>query len=140
MELVTLAASVASALMARYPDRIVTRSLMSFDERSDAELSRGVLTVLTFAADGLAQAAGTGADTGTGHLLITGQLWAGSDATGEDVETHELFLFQEIRDFALHPGAGLCPLDLDSVQFSGQQNAAEGYGWLRCELSYSELD
>lgn len=138
MDLRSLAMQTQTALAARYPGRVVTRSLLGVDERDDEELGAGVLTILTFAADDLAQQAGMGADTGTAHLLITGQLFAGRDADGEAVEDAEIQMFQQIRDFALAPGDGLCPLDLDSVQFSGQQIAP--YGWVRCELRYSELD
>lgn len=138
MDLFALAERTKSALAERYPERVVTRALRTVDARDDAELFAGVLTIIVFAADGLAQMAGTGADTGTAQILITGQLFAGTHADGEAVENAEIALFQQIRDFALAPAPQLCPLDLDSVQFSGQQIAP--YGWVRCELRYAELD
>ena len=138
---------IAAGLAARYPHRIVTRSLVPVEDRDDDELAQGVITVITDRATNLGLDAGIDIDAGRAEFFITAQVWAGREAMdqppdmrGEVVADHEAALFGEIAAFARAPGTGLCPLELTEAEFSGQVMAAGGYGWVVCRAGYQELD
>ncbi len=138
MDIAAVAPAVANALAAAQPDRLVTRELVAFDQRDggDSDLRAGVFTILTLGAtelDGMPDDI-----SGQVQLVIAGQLKLDEGASGAEVEDAELAMFAELRAFALAPGTGLCPLQLQSVAFSGQLETP--YGWFRAELVYAEID
>lgn len=136
MHLAAIAPAYLAALAAVLPNRIVTRELLDATQRDDADLERGVITILTLGADSLGGMPDE--DAGQVTLVTAGQLKLQESSHGDEVEDAELAMFAELRQFVLAPGMGLCPLELVSVAFSGQLETP--YGWFRAELIYADID
>ena len=113
-------------LAAAMPARVVTRDLLSFDQRQESDLLAGVLTVVTNREGRYANYRGREAQMGRLNVVVVGQLKLAEDALPSEVEDAEFAFVEQVKDFL----AGILPveaIDLLETQFSKQMEAP--YGW-----------
>lgn len=125
-------------LQAAMPGRLVTRSASDFAQRPQPERRKGVVTL---AATGITDLLAPDAFfdlAGKLGIALLAEFELEEKASGEQVESTEWGLLEELRAFVRAPGAGLCPLAIVSVEFSRQE--AVPTGWLFAVLQYAELD
>lgn len=122
--------NLKDGLQATMPTRVVTRDLLNFDLRPQAELEAGVLTVVTNLERGYANYRGREADLGKLSLLVVGQLKLPDDALPSEVEDAEFAFAEEVKDF-LKGALPVQAADLVETQFSRQWEVP--YGWFAME-------
>ena len=128
MDAVKAAMDAAAALQLR----VIKRSyLRDYDSHSQAELSQGVITLISNGEGNYKRGQGMVAKEGTHRLMMIGHLKVSEQLDGEQqglaVEAMEMAMIEEIKTFARAgvPGMGL---SVESVQQSRQQAAP--YGWI----------
>lgn len=120
-----------AALAAALPARVVTRDLKNFDQRKDAELQAGVLTLVAAREFGYANHRGREADMGRLSLAIVGQIKLPGKPAPSTVEDAEFAFAAEVKTFL----AGALPVSdalLLETRFSGQLEAP--YGWFAMDV------
>ncbi|MBF8179656.1 hypothetical protein [Herminiimonas contaminans] len=123
--------SFKTALAAAYPDRIVTRSLKDFSDRSVADLKKGVFTVL---AKGLP----TGDSTfQTMSMLVVGQIELPEKSEGVDVERAESLMGRQVRVLLQRQLRGP-DMQIKSMDQSSQLEVP--YGWVSMMLEVGPYD
>lgn len=142
-------AYLAAALAAQFPTRGVTRSFRMHSERSDAELTPGLFTVI---ANGVADYPyehsdyGPGLDApaqtelGTLQLIITGQIKLPEGSEGDAVETAELDLLADLEAFA---NAAIADDQLVTLRLMSARQSAQletPYGWIHTEWQLPLLE
>lgn len=125
-------------LQAAMPGRLVTRSARDFAQRPQPERRQGVVTLAATGITDLLSPEAFFDVSGKLGIVLLAEFELEEKATGEQVESTEWTLFEELRAFVRTPGAGLCPLAIVSVEFSRQE--AVPTGWLFAVLQYAELD
>lgn len=126
MPLVDALEALKAGLAAAMPARVVTRDLLSFDQRQESDLLAGVLTVVTNREGRYANYRGREAQMGRLNVVVVGQLKLAEDALPSAVEDAEFAFVEQVKDFL----AGILPveaIDLLETRFSGQMEAP--YGW-----------
>lgn len=126
MPLVDALEALKAGLAAAMPARVVTRDLLSFDQRQESDLLAGVLTVVTNREGRYANYRGREAQMGRLNVVVVGQLKLAEDALPSEVEDAEFAFVEQVKDFL----AGILPveaIDLLETRFSGQMEAP--YGW-----------
>ena len=126
MQLVDALEALKAGLAAAMPARVVTRDLLSFDQRQESDLLAGVLTVVTNREGRYANYRGREAQMGRLNVVVVGQLKLAEDALPSAVEDAEFAFVEQVKDFL----AGILPveaIDLLETRFSGQMEAP--YGW-----------
>jgi len=121
-------ALLATTLGATLPNRVVTRDVRQYDDRSEADLKRGVLTIISLGEDGLQNNPGREARYGRHRLVIVGQILAATDtAAGQVVEDLEHAMVDDMKAFCrLPPPAGIDSLVMTAWRASGQLDAPYG--------------
>lgn len=133
-----LATNLAAHFAANPPVRIVTRELMDFSQRRDADMASGVVSIAGLVLDGLDTVRDLQDMSGKLQVLLVGQIKLGETKTGLEVEQAEWALWEQIKVFCKAPGAGLCPLSPVRLQLSGQVH--KPYGEIVVDLIYQELE
>lgn len=130
-------ASIATALAAAVPARMVTRSYRNHQQRKNAELTPGLYTVLAGGVkDYPYETADNGIDnpstTSLGDLRfsIVGQIMLPEPSTGEAIETAELQMLDELENFADQMAATDGTLTLRLLGASLSQQLEIPYGWV----------
>ncbi len=123
---------IKTALDAKYPARLVTRSYKDPAERPDAELEIGVYTVLSRGAKDFDNLPGREAVDGKLRVWILGQFKIEEQAEGVDVEDAEFGMLEEIRSFLQTLPVGIDSLLLNDYVQSGQIECP--YGWILFSL------
>lgn len=120
------------------PPRIVSRELVDFAQRPDADLASGVVSYAGLVLGDLDTQRDLLDVAGRLQIVMLGQFKLSEAATGLEVEHAEQALWEQIKKFCQAPGAGLCPLTPMRVEFSGQQY--KPYGVIAVDLIYQEID
>lgn len=123
--------NLKNALQSAMPTRVVTRDLMNFDLRQEADLEAGVLTVAANRERGYANYRGREADLGRMSLLVVGQLKMPENALPSEVEDAEFVFAEEVKGF-LQGALPVQAADLLETRFSGQLDAP--YGWFAMDM------
>lgn len=126
--------AIAAELQARYPERVVTRSLRDFAERERDELLAGVYTLVSLGEGGYRNYNGREALDGRQRLMLVGQIELAEDAAPQAVEDAEFELVAEVKAFLQALPPALCTLVATGFRSSGQ--ADRPYGWVAFELEY----
>ncbi len=114
------------ALATALQTRVVTRDLLSFDQRSETDLAAGVLTVIASREGNYANYRGREADLGKLSVAAVGQLKLPEDALPSEVEDAEFAFAEEVKAF-LQTVLPVEAVVLLETRFSGQLEAP--YGW-----------
>lgn len=133
-----LAATLA-ALQAGMPSRLVSRSYQQQSQHSDADLRKGVVTLLAAGAREFNEPLQRELGEATIGAALVGYLLTGEpdqSKQGLAVEQAELTLFAEIQDAILN-ATTLCGLDIVDMNQSRQLEAP--YGWIVVNLSWREV-
>lgn len=118
--------ALKNGMAAAMPARVVTRDLLSFDLRSEADLTAGVLTVVSSREGRYANYRGREAQMGRLNVVIIGQVLLPESAMPSEVEDAE-FLFAEQVKLFLGGVLPVADIQLLETRFSGQMEAP--YGW-----------
>lgn len=126
----TLLGSMATALGAAAPGRSVTRALKDFGDRTKAELTAGVYTLLSRGQDKI--------DDYSEYLkvMLVGQIQLSENATPDQIEEAELLMVDEVRRFAR--GCQGANVSVKGWQQSQQLEAP--YGWISVDLLVGPFD
>lgn len=114
------------ALAAAMPTRVVTRDLLPFDMRPDADLLAGVLTVVSSREGRYANYRGREAQMGKLNVVVVGQLRLQESASPSEVEDAEFAFAEQVKGF-LGGALPVGDVQLIETRFSGQMEAP--YGW-----------
>lgn len=130
----SLFANLAGALAAALPSRVISRNLLDFGQRADADLLLGVVTVVSAGEDSYAQHLGRIAEEGTVHALLVGQLRVAeaNPPTPEAVERAEFALMADLK--AALRGAAIPGAAVLLQRFRQSQQLEYPYGWIAAEL------
>lgn len=116
-----------TALKAALPTRIIKRELMHFDKHTAAEISAGVLMLVSKGEGSYSQVPGMVAKEGTLYLTLIGHLKLAETNTGQELETAEINFIEEIKA-ALRINVPGMSLKLNNIDQSAQLDFP--YGWL----------
>jgi hypothetical protein len=131
-DLYTLRAALKSAMAAAMPTRVVTRDHKDFGARDEADLIKGVVTIVGLGEKDLSQWAGRETQLGTVPLLIVGQIKVAEGSAPSAVEDAEDSLVEEIKAFCAAPPSGLGSLSMKGWRQSGQLEAP--WGWVSVDV------
>lgn len=129
---------IRSELATRYPLRVVTRSLVDFADRPQADLLKGVYTVAAQSEDGYQNSLGREAMFGRVSLVIIGQILVASPAPPAPpaapvaTEEAEFTMVEEIKTFVRTLPLGIDALTMLRYRQSGQLE--HPYGWIAIDL------
>lgn len=119
--------AIEAALTAALPTRLVSDTLQHYTERSDAELTQGVVTLVSADEKGYSQNLGMAARDGTQRILLIGHLRVAEGTPRKAIQDQELDLIEELKAF-IRAGVPGMSLTLDSVIHSRQLD--HPYGWV----------
>ncbi len=126
------------AFAAAYPLRIVTRSYVQIEERSEADLKKGVWQILSKGVTGIESPVQIALLEGDLSFVLNGQILIDEQKTGEEVEEQEHLMFDEVVNFLKSKPAGLCSIDIKEFHQSMQIDAP--LGWVFILLEWSDFD
>jgi hypothetical protein len=131
-DLYTLREALKSAMAAAMPTRVVTRDHKDFGERAEADLVKGVVTIVGLGEKDFSQWVGRETQLGTLPVLIVGQIKVAEGSAPSAVEDAEDTLIEEIKAFCAAPPAGLGSLSMKGWRQSGQLEAP--WGWVSVDV------
>ena len=114
--------------------RVVTRDLMDFAQRDNADLVKGVYTVVSKTEGGYKNYSGREGMDGTQNILLVGQFVLAEDVLPSVVEDAELAMVDEIKTFLRTRPAALAQLYMTGFRQSQQMDAP--YGWVTIDLQF----
>lgn len=122
--------AVKSQLQSVAPARVVTREWLRHEDRREADLARGLFTIMaSIEKDYANQVMGREAQLGKQTLFIVAQIRLAEGATGEQVEDAEFVLIDDLKALAQSTlPAPIGELHLLSVQNSSQLETP--FGWV----------
>lgn len=123
---------IKTSLAAAFPLRVVTRSLKDFGDRPEADLAKGIYTILSQGEGGYNNLPGREAMYGKPRIVLLGQIMVGEDSEPEAVEAAELAMTEEIKAFVRALPAGI-----DSLQMKGFRQSSQlehPYGWVSIDM------
>lgn len=126
---------ICATLEARYPLRVVTRTLKDFASRQPAELKRGVFTLISHGEGEFANLRERNAMDGKHRMILIGQIQLGEKAESVEIEDAEFDLVEEVKAFLQDLPPALACLEMTNYQQSAQTDAP--YGWIACDLEIS---
>ncbi|HHJ11893.1 MAG TPA: hypothetical protein ENK00_01830 [Chromatiales bacterium] len=119
--------ALEASLVAALPTRIVSRDLKHYTDQSDADLTKGVVTLVSAGEKDYSKALGMTARDGIHQVLLIGHLRVAENQGGQAIEAAELDLIEEIKGW-VRAGVDGMSLRLDNVQHSRQLD--NPYGWI----------
>ena len=122
--------ALRDGLAAAMPTRVVTRDLLPFDLRREADLTAGVLSLVANVENRYANYRGREAQLGRLRVVVVGQIKLPEGAQPSAVEDAEFDFAEAVKDFL----GGVLPVtdvQLLETRFSGQLEAP--YGWFAME-------
>lgn len=133
--------SIKDALQSFAPSRIVGRSLRDLGQISDADLRRGVYTLVCRNESDFAEYMGREAELGTLQLALVGQIRVDDGLDAVAIEDAELAMASEIKAFIKVTANNGVPgsegvLMLTRWQQSGQLEYP--YGWIVFDMTWRE--
>ncbi|MCE5182367.1 MAG: hypothetical protein LLG15_11245 [Betaproteobacteria bacterium] len=127
---------IKDTLAAKYPARVVSRSLMDFPMRHKSELDAGVYTIVSAGEGGYANYNGREAMDGRHHILLVGQFVLGEKATPSEIEDAEGAMVDEIKAFVRSLPMALCSLVMKGYRNS--QQIEHPYGWIAVDMEITQ--
>lgn len=129
--------ALVAALAAVNVDRIVGRNFQRRSDHNDADLEKGVFTVMSRSASGLHRAMGVASEASRQKVLIVGQIRVpnsgGAEGNGEAVEAAEFAMMADLEALMDSQLAEIISgLEWLGVTQSGQLEAP--YGWIAAEF------
>lgn len=125
---------IKTLLAAALTARIVTRDLLDFAQRKDADLLAGIYTLVSNGEGGYQNLNGREAMDGTQRILLVGQIRLDEDAVPSAIENAELAMVDEIKAFLRARPAQIIQLYMTGFRQSQQMDAP--YGWVSVDLEY----
>lgn len=125
---------IRSTLATALTLRVVTRDLMDFSERADADLVKGVYTLVSGGEGNYKNYSGREAMDGAQRLSLIGQFRLDEDALGSAIEDAELAMVDEIKALLRTRPATLAQLYMLGFQQSKQLD--KPYGWVAINLEF----
>lgn len=125
--------ALKAAIVAMYPNRIVTRDLYDFAQRAEADLLKGIYTVISQTESNYTNTRGREAYYGTHKIGLLGQIKLSEDSTPSAVEDAEGTMIDEIKALMRSRTLEVNSLQLIAWRQSGQLEVP--YGWVAFELS-----
>lgn len=133
-DLATRMNTMRDSLAALYPARVVSRDATDPAQMSNADLTRGVYTLISLAERDYTEAPGYKAQDGRQRILILGDFAIEENQPGSKIEDTEFTMMEEIKAFARNLPDSLCSLSIKGIAQSGQ--TANPYGWIVVEAEY----
>lgn len=118
--------ALKNGMAAAMPARVVTRDFLSFDQRREADLTAGVLTVVSSREGRYANYRGREAQMGRLNVVVVGQIKLAESALPSAVEDAEFSFAEQVKVF-LGGALPVTDIQLQETRFSGQMEAP--YGW-----------
>lgn len=125
--------ALKNALAAMVPLRVVTRDLADFAERADADLLKGIYTVVAREEAYYTHTMGREAHYGTLSIGLLGQIRVSEDAVPSAVEDAEGAMIDEIKALMRSRTLAVNSLQLVKTRQSGQLE--HPYGWVAFDLT-----
>lgn len=119
--------ALEASLILALPARVISRDLKHYSEQTDADLTAGVVTLVSAGEKDYSRGLGMEARDGTHRVLLIGHLRVAEDQGGQAIEAEELDLIEDIKSW-VRAGVDGMSLRLDSVQHSRQLE--NPYGWI----------
>jgi len=119
--------AIEASLILALPTRVISRDLKHYSEQTDADLTAGVVTLVSAGEKNYSKALGMEARDGTHSVLLIGHLRVAENQSGKSIEAAELDLAEELKSWVRAGVTGMS-LRLDSVQHSRQLD--NPYGWI----------
>lgn len=119
-------AAARALFTAQLPTRVIKDSLVHFDDHSAAELTAGVLMIVSRGEGDYSSALGMVAREGTQNLMMIGHLKLDESSSGRDIENAEMAFIREVKT-ALKVGTEGVDLQLQRIDHSAQLD--HPYGW-----------
>lgn len=120
-------AAIAAALTTALSTRTVKRGLYHYSDHSPADLTKGVVMLVSAGEGDYSKALGMAAKEGTHRIMLVGHLKVLESDTRQAIEAAELDLIEEIKAFVRSGVAGTT-LTLDRAEQSRQLE--HPYGWV----------
>lgn len=127
---------IKTTLAAKYPARVVTRSLLDFQFRKREELMAGVYSIVSEGEGNYANFNGREAMDGKHGILLVGQFELPETATNEQIEDAEFVMADEIKEFVRDLPSGLCSLVMKGFRQSRQVD--HPYGWIAVDMEITQ--
>lgn len=124
--------ALAAELAARYPARVVTRDLHDFAQRPDADLVKGVYTLVSRGEDGYTHTMGREASDGNHKIGLLGQFRVAHDALPSAVEDAEGVMVDEVKALLRSRTPLISTVRATGFRQSGQLEAPNG--WVAFDL------
>ena len=125
---------IKTLLAAALPLRIVTRDLLDFGQRTNAELTAGIYTLVSNGEGGYENLNGREAMDGTQRILLVGQVQLGEDVAPSAIEDAELAMVDEIKTFLRARPSTIVQLYMTGFRQSQQMDAP--FGWVSIDLEF----
>jgi hypothetical protein len=119
-----------------FPDRVITRDLIDFAARDQADLKKGVYTLIARNENDFTNLLGRVAMYGAKGLYILGQLLVNDESQPHTVEDAEGLMIDEIKELCRNLPDGIGDMTLMQLQQSAQIDYP--YGWVLFELQTRE--
>ncbi len=126
-------ALLKTTLAAAYPARTVTRDLLDFSDRPEAELKAGVYALLAGPEDGFPNYRGRESNFGTLRPVIVGQIQVEESAAPSALEDAESDMIDEIKAFT----RTVLPSGIDSLlleRYRRSEQLEHPYGWVTFQM------
>lgn len=127
--------ALQAALAAMFPLRVVTRDLLDFSERLEADLFKGIYTVVSRDEGGYSHTMGREAFYGIRRIGLVGQIKVAESSPPKpsDAEDAEGVMIDEIKALMRSRTLQVNSLQLVRCRQSGQQEYP--YGWVAFDLT-----
>jgi len=119
--------AIETSLIQVLQTRVISRDLKHYTEQTDADLTAGVVTIVSSGEKDYSKDLGMAARDGTQSVLLVGHLRIAEGMGGKAVEAAELDLIEEIKAW-MRAGVTGMSLHLNNVQHSRQLD--NPYGWI----------
>lgn len=119
-------AAFVTALTAALPARVVKTELLHFDAQPSADLTAGVVTVISDYEADYSTRPGMAGREGTQRLILVGHLKVAETDTATAIQALEMDMMEEIKTFVRN-GVPRMTLNLERCQ--GSRQLDHPYGW-----------
>lgn len=129
----TVMEALKTALQAAYAERVVSRDLLDFDLRAEADLEAGIYTLIAGSEQDFPNYKGREGNFGTLRPVIVAQIKLAETATPSEVEDAEGEMIDEIKAFT----RSVLDAPIDSLVISSinrSQQLDHPYGWVSFQM------
>ena len=118
--------AIETALTAAMPGRVIQRELVHFDDHAPADISAGVIMIVSTGESNYNNDLGMEAKEGTQQILLIGHIKLPEESTSQAVEDAEINFIEELKG-AIRTGVNGMSIALKQVSHSAQLE--KPYGW-----------